>query len=330
MTNAMTLREAATSLRYVDDFPIEGIRFFDIESILENPAANKSVMDALYSQYKDQEIDYVAGFDARGFIFGYALSLMLGVGFKQIRKPGKLPGETESAEYMKEYGPDTIHMEKSDLLKGAKVLLIDDLLATGGTAAAGIALVEKLGGTVVGFGCIIELPDLGGRCADSKLHNGDTARIPITSLITISNGKALVTGEEVRFSCDPLIFDDNSGDILLVDRLSEPLGLAMAGGGIEAGESVIDTIIREVGEELGLTIRPEQVTFHSVLTGADRDPRGEQVSYVCEIHPDTDGAVGEAGKTEPHLVSQSEIRKIPDSEFAFADHQSTVVEAVAA
>jgi len=315
----MTLQQVADSIRYVDDFPEPNIRFFDIESLVENPAASKVVMENLYHRYKDKNIDYVAGFDARGFLFGFALAQMLGVGFKQIRKPGKLPGETVSVSYEKEYGTDSVEMEKTDDLQDARVLLIDDLLATGGTGEAGVTLIEQQGGTVVEFVCVIELPELGAR-------GHLLMKTPVFSLLSVRNGTIIPTNNgPLRLCVDPVIIDEKTGDFLLVERLSAPRGLAMAGGGIEDGESVCDAIIREIYEELGLTVTPDQVEVYNVLAGADRDPRGDQVSFVCVVTCDTKGARGEAEKTEPRYMSAQILSLVTPPQFAFADHAEVLI-----
>ena len=150
-------------IRSVKDFPIEGIMFRDITTILIDPVASKKTIDELYNQAKDLNITKVVGIESRGFLFGMLLAEKLGVGFVPIRKPGKLPAETESVEYELEYGTDKIEIHKDAINQGDKILLHDDLLATGGTAEAACKLIEKLGGEVVQVSFIVELSFLNGR-----------------------------------------------------------------------------------------------------------------------------------------------------------------------
>ena len=157
-------------IRGVKDFPKKGIMFRDITTLLQDPAALKSTTDSLYSNSKDLNITKVVGIEARGFIFGSLLAEKLNAGFVPVRKPGKLPAEKESATYALEYGTDTIEIHKDAIKYGEKVLLHDDLLATGGTARAAANLIEKLGGEVVQISFIIELLNLEGR---KKLKNYD-------------------------------------------------------------------------------------------------------------------------------------------------------------
>ncbi|MCB0209657.1 MAG: adenine phosphoribosyltransferase [Anaerolineae bacterium] len=155
--------DLATTIRSVPDFPIEGILFYDITTLLKNPAALKETIDQLSQHYQDKGIEVVAGIESRGFIFGMPLAYQLGVGFVPIRKPGKLPAETVSESYDLEYGSNTLEMHVDAIEKGQKVLIVDDLLATGGTAAATCSLIEKTGGEVAGLAFIIELSFLEGR-----------------------------------------------------------------------------------------------------------------------------------------------------------------------
>ena len=150
-------------IRSVKDFPIEGIMFRDITTLLIDPVASKKTIDELYNQAKDLNITKVVGIESRGFLFGMMLAEKLGVGFVPIRKPGKLPAETESVEYELEYGTDKIEIHKDAINQGDKILLHDDLLATGGTAEAACKLIEKLGGEVVQVSFIVELSFLNGR-----------------------------------------------------------------------------------------------------------------------------------------------------------------------
>ncbi|MBU1867549.1 MAG: adenine phosphoribosyltransferase, partial [Candidatus Margulisbacteria bacterium] len=141
----------------------KGIMFRDITTLLKDPVGLKLCLDDFVARYQNKEIDIVVGIDSRGFILGGALAYLLGKGFVPVRKKGKLPAETEREEYALEYGTDTIEIHKDAIEKGQKVLIIDDLIATGGTAMAAGKLVKKLGGEVVEFAFIVDLPDIGGR-----------------------------------------------------------------------------------------------------------------------------------------------------------------------
>lgn len=155
-------KKLAKMIRDVPDFPKEGIIFKDITTLLKEANGLKSSVDLLNEYFKDLKIDLVAGIESRGFIFGTPLAYNLGVGFIPIRKPGKLPAETFSQEYALEYGTDRIEMHKDAIKEGQSVLIIDDLLATGGTAEAAAKLIENCGGKVAGIGFIIELTFLNG------------------------------------------------------------------------------------------------------------------------------------------------------------------------
>jgi adenine phosphoribosyltransferase len=152
------------SIRDIKDFPKEGIVFKDITTLLNNKEAYGVLMNHLYTRYKEYNLEYIAGIDARGFIFGAALAQMLGIGFVPIRKKGKLPAETLSQSYALEYGEDTIEIHKDAFrdTKGAKVLIIDDLIATGGTANAAATLVQESGAECVECCFIIGLTFLDG------------------------------------------------------------------------------------------------------------------------------------------------------------------------
>ncbi len=151
------------SIRDVPDFPKKGIIFKDITPLLKDPTAFKYVIDLLTERYHDKGITVVVAMEARGFILGAPLAYSLGVSFVPVRKPAKLPAEVISAHYSLEYGADCLEMHKDAILPGQKVLIVDDLLATGGTAAATIEMVEKLGGEVIGIAFLIELTSLNGR-----------------------------------------------------------------------------------------------------------------------------------------------------------------------
>ena len=158
----MQIEEVRKTIRVVPDFPKKGIQFLDITTGVKDPEALKAMMDFLYEQYKDKNIDYVAGIESRGFVFGAPLAMMLGAGFVMIRKPNKLPADTISESYELEYGTDTIHMHADAIQEGSRVVVIDDLLATGGTACAACNLVKKAGGIVDSAAFIIELTPLNG------------------------------------------------------------------------------------------------------------------------------------------------------------------------
>lgn len=155
--------DLAQYIRNVPDFPKAGIQFKDITTLLLVPEAFRYVTDQFKARYEGRQLDAIAGIDARGFIFGGALALELGVPFVAVRKQGKLPADTIAEEYELEYGTAVIEMHRDAIQPGNQVLLIDDLLATGGTIAAAARLVERLGGTVVEACFVVELPPLGGR-----------------------------------------------------------------------------------------------------------------------------------------------------------------------
>jgi adenine phosphoribosyltransferase len=150
-------------IRNVPDFPKKGIMFRDITTLLKDKESFNKAALALYHFSKDQPIDKVVGIDSRGFIFGGILAQMLGAGFVPVRKPGKLPAETLSQSYILEYGEDTLEIHKDAIKPGERILLHDDLLATGGTARAACDLIEKAGGIIVQVSFIIELSFLGGK-----------------------------------------------------------------------------------------------------------------------------------------------------------------------
>ncbi|KPV56758.1 adenine phosphoribosyltransferase [Paenibacillus sp. A3] len=150
-------------IRVIDDFPQPGISFKDITTLLRDGQAYKAVIEELARRLKDKEIDCIAGPEARGFVIGAPLAIALGVGFVPIRKSGKLPGATIEADYALEYGKDKLAMHNDAIAPGQKVLIADDLLATGGTIATSINLVKQLGGEVIGAAFLIELLELNGR-----------------------------------------------------------------------------------------------------------------------------------------------------------------------
>ena len=156
-------KELKDKIRTVPNWPKEGIMFRDITTLIKDPEGLKKIIDILYERYKDKKIDKIVGIESRGFIFGTPLAYVLGVGFVPVRKPGKLPAEVISEEYILEYGTDIIEVHKDAIDEGDRVVLIDDLIATGGTLSAALNLCKKLGAEVVEAACIVELPDLRGR-----------------------------------------------------------------------------------------------------------------------------------------------------------------------
>jgi len=150
-------------IREVPDFPKPGILFYDITTLLKEPEGLRGVIDALKEHYKDAHVDTVVGMEARGFIFAPALAYALGAGFVPVRKPKKLPGECLTVTYDLEYGTDSLQIHTGAIAKGGRVLIVDDLLATGGTAHATAELVEQAGGVVTGLGFVVELTFLPGR-----------------------------------------------------------------------------------------------------------------------------------------------------------------------
>ena len=150
-------------IREVPDFPKPGILFYDITTLLKDPVGLHRAVDALANHYVNRKIDRVVGIEARGFIFGPALAYRLGTGFVPVRKPKKLPAETARVTYELEYGTDALEIHRDAIHPGDRVLIVDDLLATGGTAAACVRLVRELGATVAGAAFVVELEFLGGR-----------------------------------------------------------------------------------------------------------------------------------------------------------------------
>ncbi|MDX1520844.1 MAG: adenine phosphoribosyltransferase [Anaerolineae bacterium] len=155
--------DLAATIRSVPDFPIEGILFYDITTLLKNPAALRDSVDRLATRYQDKGLDLIVGIESRGFIFGMPLAYKLNLGFVPVRKPGKLPAKTISESYTLEYGSNTLEIHEDAIEAGQNVLIVDDLLATGGTAKATCNLVEKLGGKVTELAFAIELNFLNGR-----------------------------------------------------------------------------------------------------------------------------------------------------------------------
>ena len=150
-------------IRTIPDFPHEGIMFRDVTTLFADPRGFRMAVDQMLHPYAGQRIDKVVGLEARGFILGGAIAHQLGTGFVPIRKKGKLPGTTISQDYKLEYGEAIMEIHDDAIQPGETILLVDDLLATGGTAEAGISLIERLGGKIIGCDFIIDLPELGGR-----------------------------------------------------------------------------------------------------------------------------------------------------------------------
>ena len=157
-----------SKVRSIPDWPIKGVIFRDITTLLQDPAAHREVSTIFYNRYADQNIDKIVGIDARGFLFGSVLAYKLDIGFVPIRKNGKLPYKTISESYTLEYGEETIEIHEDALTQGERVVIVDDLMATGGTIAAAANLVEKLGGEIIECAFVVELPDLNGK---EKLGN---------------------------------------------------------------------------------------------------------------------------------------------------------------
>ena len=157
-----------SSIKSIPNYPKEGIIFRDITTLLEVPAAFKATIDLIVEQYRDKGLTKVLGTESRGFIFGAPVALALGLPFELVRKPKKLPRETISQSYQLEYGQDTLEMHVDAISEGDNILIIDDLLATGGTVEATVKLVQRLGGVVKHAAFVINLPELGG---EKRLNN---------------------------------------------------------------------------------------------------------------------------------------------------------------
>ena len=157
------MKDLKKAIRTVPNFPVAPVMFRDITTLMQDPEAFQEANDRFYNRYKDQKIEKIVGIDARGFVFGAVLAHRLGVGFIPVRKKGKLPYKTISVEYSLEYGSAELQIHEDAIAKGERVVIIDDLIATGGTVEAAIKLVETLGGEVVECAFIVELPDLKGR-----------------------------------------------------------------------------------------------------------------------------------------------------------------------
>jgi len=168
----MNMDELKARIRNVPDFPKAGILFYDITTLLQDPAGFRAAIDGLATPFENQGIDIVVGIESRGFIFGAAVADRIGAGFTPVRKPGKLPSRTVRASYALEYGTDSLEMHDDAISGGQRVLIVDDLLATGGTASATTELVKRLGGQVHALAFLIELVALNGRgrLAGERIH----------------------------------------------------------------------------------------------------------------------------------------------------------------
>ena len=167
-TSALNAEYLKSLIREIPDFPKKGILFYDITTLLKDKTGFATLIDKLSEQYISQDVDLVLGMEARGFIFAPALAYRLNAGFVPVRKPGKLPAECVRHDYALEYGKNTLEIHRDAIQKGQRVLIVDDLLATGGTAEATAKLAESLGGKVAGLGFVVELEFLKGR---EKLKN---------------------------------------------------------------------------------------------------------------------------------------------------------------
>lgn len=163
MTTTMTEQELKSLIRHVPDYPKPGILFYDITTLLRDGPGFSSAVEAVAGPFRDSHVDVVVGIESRGFIFGAAVADRLGAGFVPVRKPGKLPSEVVSASYELEYGVDALEMHQDAIERGQRVLVVDDLLATGGTANATVGLLRKSGAEVAGVAVLIELVELAGR-----------------------------------------------------------------------------------------------------------------------------------------------------------------------
>ncbi len=296
----MNLKNIITT---VHDFPKEGIAFKDIGSVL-TPSALRFITDSLAQKWRGK-VTKIAALDARGFLFATLLSIEINVPVVMVRKPGKLPGETVSVSYDLEYGSNTVEMQKHAVDANDTVLVIDDLLATGGTARAASQLVEKLGGTVAGFAFVIELAELGGRHV-----LGDA---PVQSLVTY--GKL---PNPIIECVDVIATHEDTGDLVLIKRLDTNQA-ALIGGKIDPEDtSAQAAAIRETQEETGLSITSIKPFGRYDTPG--RDPRTKQsgVEYFTTVFVATVAGTprGEPDKTEPLVVSKNDA---PTNQM-YSDH----------
>ena len=158
-----------SKIRTIENYPIDGVMFRDITTLLQDPEGLRESIDQLVNRYKDLKIDKIVAIEARGFILGAPLAYLLNIGLVLIRKPGKLPSQTINQEYKLEYGSDMVEIHIDAIKKGEKVLIVDDLIATGGTAEAAVRLIQKVQGEIVECCFIIDLPDLGGSTKLEKM-----------------------------------------------------------------------------------------------------------------------------------------------------------------
>ena len=175
----MGVMDLKNKIRTIPDFPEPGILFRDITTLLREPQAFREIIELFEAHYSSEEIDLVVGVESRGFIIGAALALQLGKGFVPVRKAGKLPGPTHGVDYDLEYGTDRVEVHKDAFPSGSRILMVDDLIATGGTIEVSGQLIEKAGGIIVGYAFVIELIDLKGR---------ERLKRPIYSLVTFEGG----------------------------------------------------------------------------------------------------------------------------------------------
>jgi adenine phosphoribosyltransferase len=159
----MTPDELRAKIREIPDFPKPGILFYDITTLLKDPVAYRAAIDAMLAPYAGQQVDIVVGMESRGFIFSAPMAYQIGAGLVPVRKLGKLPAETISVEYALEYGSNTLEVHRDAIQPGQKVLIVDDLLATGGTVRGTVELVQRLHGEIVGLAFLVELSFLKGR-----------------------------------------------------------------------------------------------------------------------------------------------------------------------
>jgi adenine phosphoribosyltransferase len=168
------MEELKKKIREIPGFPKPGILFYDLTTLLKDPQGIRDVVEILTSRYRDQRVDKVVAIESRGFILGGAVACNLGAGFVPVRKPGKLPAPTLKASYELEYGADSLEIHQDAIETGQRVLVLDDLIATGGTAAAVVNMVRQLGGELVGLAFLVELTQLNGR---SRLEGCDVFSI---------------------------------------------------------------------------------------------------------------------------------------------------------
>ena len=298
-TNKVDTEELKEFIRLTPNFPKEGVNFRDISPLLANPVALTQVTQ-IFKNHWQKRVDVIVGLDARGFIFGTLLAQKMQLPFVMFRKKGKLPGETISINYDLEYGSSTIEVQKGALQKGNRVLIVDDLLATGGTALAACKLIEKAGAIVAGCAFVINLKELHG---EEKLKDFE-----IQSILSYDESEPILTGD--------CIATNEDGKFVFIKRLNFPPGLALPGGKQDAGETLEETIIREVEEETGL-----KLTIHKKLGVYDkpgRDPRGNFATTVFSGSV-TGTPKNEEGKTEVVLMTPEEILEKSPEDFAF-DH----------